>query len=150
MFSQEATRQKLLDTLTAQALGYNAEMKKQFEQARDEWIERATWFRDLGRPLPDKPQPPAKVAHAVRDAEGYPIFTYGPELVADPLCELPLPPAPLPAGVADVGAPHGGGVYQCGPLDTMPSGAIVTQGTKRLQKRMQQTPFGVSVWYQEL
>ncbi len=147
---QETTRQKLLDTLTAQALGYNTEMKKQFERARDEWIERAVWFRDLGRPLPDKPQPPVKVARATRDIEGYPIFTYGPELVADPTCELPPPPAPLPSGVADVGASHGNGIYQCGPLDTLAKGAITTLGTKRLQKHIEQTPFGVSVWYQEI
>lgn len=151
MFSETALRKIWFDAWIAQALKRNQEEAARWEERKSQWIEDAKWAIATGNPIPGKPRPPSEALNVIILPSGDGELKWGPNLVADPTCELP--PAPPkkenPPGVAQV-LENYGSLWTCGPLDTLLAGEVTLYKGKKLIKVISKTPFGVSHYYQEV
>lgn len=147
MFDPDVVLQLEFEQQVAMSLQRNTDAAKDFENRKASWLDDAAVLKAQGKPLPEKPTP-APVRKAVL-VDKQIVITFGPELVGNPEFDLPLPPAPNPSGVTEIGPYQFGMIYGVGGKDTMPDGIVIVRGDKRFKKMIRKTPFGVSQWYEE-
>lgn len=134
---------ELVKNLTALALQENENQRIFWENRRDSWLQLAAICRANKQPLPEKPFAPARMAKVVSalgtSDQSTITVTLGPELVADPKCELaPIPSflvGDFPANFQAVGVKQGdSGVWSALPRDTVEHGTRVVYQGRRLEK----------------
>lgn len=135
-----------VDQLTAIAIARNQNERVYWTNRRDSWLQNSVVRLALGLEPDNKPAAPARLMKIdapawTPDATQDEIkIVFGPELVADPACDLPAPPAARPIGVAHVRQYEGwGDTWSAYPDDTMKTGDVIdhvdpARGPVRLRK----------------
>ncbi len=145
---EDLIRQQQLENLTGMALHRNTMLAEDFGKRKADWIENAPIRAALKLP-PDLKPIPAKKQIVQMTPDG-PELRFTDLFVCDPTVELPPPAPPKPENVFDLGAPHGGGLYQVGSNDTMAAGSTPEKDGKKYLKHVVNYGGWMSQWYSEV
>ena len=131
----------------SQAIGRNDNERAAWINRRDDWLTNAALHLALNLPLPARPAPPARTMKVTAPPAGSTadqdriMVEFGPELVADPACELPAVAVPnLPPDFMHVRRYEGwGDTWSAEADDTVKHGKTVdyidpVRGAVKLQK----------------
>jgi hypothetical protein len=123
IFNLETVKKATFDAVARQAADANRLAVEAFALAADGWKNTALRNRELGIPIPPKPEAPL-VIHITADAQGWPTETDGPDRVAAPVPDLDPLPKPPEGIVVLIGVSLGEAWYQSMPGDNAPDGFI--------------------------
>jgi hypothetical protein len=131
IFSDQSVYTLAVNQFKAIANSRNLNERLYWANRCDAWVLNSEVLAGLKKPLPDKPAPPALLMKVLAAAGGSDqnriVIEFGPELVSDSTCELPVRVNPTyPAGVTHVRQYEGwGDTWSAFPDDTMVEGSVI-------------------------